>query len=111
MFGLGNGEFFKWLKLFAFPKASLALSVEHPDWCNATLDLSNFELPMDKDFNSATVKLKISEIPSDAPALEMDHIKVNAVFWGFIWSTSQNSPPPELIWIDESPAGLKLNVP
>lgn len=83
LFGLLNGEFFKWLKLFKFPEATLALSVEHPDWCNATLDSSNFELPMDKNFNSATLKLKISEIPADAPALQMEEIIVNAVFWGY----------------------------
>ncbi len=82
--------------LVELPKANVTVSVEGcPDWCNATLDNSNFEFDYNNEFvnNETTLTISVNERP---PALEQADIIVKVNYEGF-WtikpaSNSTNIP-------------------
>lgn len=78
LFGFFKGYFFKMLTKNNIPKAKVNLSVESPEWCNATLKDSILNFDLNANSNFITTILIIKEIKPDAPALTSENITITA---------------------------------
>ncbi|UCF50322.1 MAG: hypothetical protein JSU91_02240 [Thermoplasmatales archaeon] len=78
-FGFFQLYFFKFLK--QIPPATLNLTVQAPNWCEAELNNYEVELSYNNEFEEADVKLSFT-IDEDAPALKEENILIKADYLG-----------------------------
>ena len=78
-FGFLQFYFFKIIK--KIPPATLNLTIQKPDWCEAELNKYEVELSYNNEYEEADVKLSFS-LNEDAPAFEKEDIIIKADFLG-----------------------------
>jgi len=81
-------------RLKPLPSAEINLTVEHPDWCTATIEPSTVNVEISNEFKEASAELTLSIINESAPALELNYITIKGEFkdnWRIKGSTNETT--------------------